>query len=596
MNRTVLVGFVALAACPGKTVDGPTGPVLESLELIPASLLLFGGDSTQITARGTFSDDAVEDLTASVEWRSSAAGVATVDGGLVTARAAGSAVVSAEDPETGVTATCDVEVVTAEVTGVVVAPATVSIALGRTQELTATATLDDGTSVDVTTSVTWSSTDEGVVTVTAGGVIEGVAEGEADVEATLAGYTGRAEITVTPPEVDTIELVPATLEVAVGRSATMEAFGTLTDGSGPVDITAQTIWESDTPSVARIDGAGLISGVALGSATVTVTFAATGAEGSAPVSVVAAALDHIDITPSNATVGYERYTTFTATGVYSDESSEVLTTGIEWDTLDSGVATIDASGELYGVAWGSTTVTATHTATGIVGSTGVTVAYAAEGADDAPVEITPPYEGQVDTTSSFYLVTGLTPGLVYTVSVDGNDDIDLIVYSDEFVTRACDSSSFGNQESCDAQAPASGSLYIEIRGFGASTNPGAAFTITLSAGIAAPDLTIVLTAVSGTGTMVTFDYTITNEGTGSFAGGMVNVCFWANAASAPDPGVMGPFINIASVPALAPSATYSGSSFSGSSTTSGTAYASVDYSESVLESDDDNNVSPGFSW
>jgi hypothetical protein len=34
----------------------------------------------------------------------------------------------------------------------------------------------------------------------------------------------------------------------------------------------------------------------------------------------------------------------------------------------------------------------------------------------------------------------------------------------------------------------------------------------------------------------------------------------------------------------------------GSTATSGTAYATIDYSGTVLESNDDNNVSPGFAW
>jgi hypothetical protein len=156
-----------------------TDAPLIRLEILPggdAALLAPIGD-LQFTATGTYGDGSTADLTETVTWTCSNHAVGTVsnDGGtrgLATFRAAGSTEITATDPATGVSAAVSVSV-TAAAVELDISPFDASILIGSTLQLTATATLDDenGTSADVTSIVTWTSSDETVATISAGGLV-----------------------------------------------------------------------------------------------------------------------------------------------------------------------------------------------------------------------------------------------------------------------------------------------------------------------------------------------------------------------------------------------------------------------------------------
>ena len=81
-------------------------------------------------------------------------------------------------------------------TGLSVTPDSAFITLGLTQALTATATYDDNSTASVTSSASWSSSNNAVVTVGANGVVVSVAVGNATITATLSGQTATSVITV----------------------------------------------------------------------------------------------------------------------------------------------------------------------------------------------------------------------------------------------------------------------------------------------------------------------------------------------------------------------------------------------------------------
>ena len=71
-------------------------------------------------------------------------------------------------------------------------------AVGSTSQLTATATLSDGSAPVVTSLATWQSSNPAVLTVSTAGIATAVAAGDADVTATYAGVSGKARLTVSP--------------------------------------------------------------------------------------------------------------------------------------------------------------------------------------------------------------------------------------------------------------------------------------------------------------------------------------------------------------------------------------------------------------
>ena len=69
-------------------------------------------------------------------------------------------------------------------------------AVGAVTQLTATATLSDGTTQDVTNSATWLASDPTVVTVSATGAVTGVRPGTTSVFVTVGAVTGALQLTV----------------------------------------------------------------------------------------------------------------------------------------------------------------------------------------------------------------------------------------------------------------------------------------------------------------------------------------------------------------------------------------------------------------
>ena len=127
----------------------------------------------------------------SIVWTSSNEEAAVVDGGVVTARAAGAAIIRASVG--GKTASCTVTVKAARVpvSSVTLDRSTLELSVDGTARLTATVrpeNADDRT-------VVWQSSREDVATVS-GGIVRGVAEGSALISATAGGVKAECRVTV----------------------------------------------------------------------------------------------------------------------------------------------------------------------------------------------------------------------------------------------------------------------------------------------------------------------------------------------------------------------------------------------------------------
>lgn len=87
--------------------------------------------------------------------------------------------------------------------------------MATTADLTATAHYSDDSTTDVTTDADWSSSDEGVATVSAAGVVTAVGAGTTTVTASYQGQSGTSAITVTEPEpeLDSLSVAPSTADL-----------------------------------------------------------------------------------------------------------------------------------------------------------------------------------------------------------------------------------------------------------------------------------------------------------------------------------------------------------------------------------------------
>ena len=89
---------------------------------------------------------------------------------------------------------------------VTLAPSTPSIAVGKTQQMTATGTYDNSTTQTITDSASWASSDVAIATVSATGLVTGVVSGSATISATLGGVSGSTTVNVTVANLASISI------------------------------------------------------------------------------------------------------------------------------------------------------------------------------------------------------------------------------------------------------------------------------------------------------------------------------------------------------------------------------------------------------
>ena len=165
----VLVVCVAACGGVGKQSSTPTTTVPTSLAIAPATALQSVGATQQFTATATFSDNSTRDVTSQVNWASSATSIATIaqSGGLEIAVAPGDVTISASFTAAGrtVKASTALHVTLPVIQSIAIDPTNAQLELGANQNFTATGTLPDGTTMDLTQFVAWSSGDQTVLRV-----------------------------------------------------------------------------------------------------------------------------------------------------------------------------------------------------------------------------------------------------------------------------------------------------------------------------------------------------------------------------------------------------------------------------------------------
>jgi RHS repeat-associated protein len=352
----------------GSTTLTVTAATLVSIAVTPVNPSVAAGKTQQFTATGTYSDSSTQNLTASVTWASGTTATATItSAGLASALKAGTSTISATSGS--IVGSTTLTVTAATLVSIAVTPVNPSVAAGKTQQFTATGTYSDSSTQNLTGSVTWASGTLTTATITGAGLASALKAGTSTISATSGSIVGSTTLTVTTATLVSIAVTPANPSVAAGKTQQFTATGTYSDSSTQ-NLTASVTWASGTTATATINAAGLASALKAGTSTISATSGAI--VGSTTLTVTAATLVSIAVTPANPSIATGGSQQFTATGTYTDSSTQNLTTSVTWASGTTATATINAAGlATAGTTAGSTTITATSGT--VVGSTTLTV-------------------------------------------------------------------------------------------------------------------------------------------------------------------------------------------------------------------------------
>ena len=379
---------------------------VESLSIVPGpgiEVLTAVGQTAQYTA---FAQEQMgsgpittANVTNSVTWSTSNPTIATINSsGLATAVGAGYVEITAVASD-GAIAASDLTVISNATTtqsapSITILPgSSAETFIGETTQFTATGSLTGiGNSQNLTTQVTWLSSNAQVATINSSGLATATGAGTTTILAQSGGISSSATVTVTISGTGTpsITVTPSVAaETFAGETTQFIASGSLTGIGGPQNLTNTVTWLSSNAQVATINSAGLATAVGAGTTTITAESGGLNATASLTVTVPASGSGSgtptLTVVPSSVAETFAGETTqFTATGNLTGIGAiQNLTNQVTWVSSNVQVATVNAAGLATAVGSGATTIIAESG--GLTASATLGVSISASGAPSISV-------------------------------------------------------------------------------------------------------------------------------------------------------------------------------------------------------------------
>ncbi|TNI15051.1 Ig-like domain-containing protein [Aeromonas veronii] len=232
-----------------------------------------------------------------------------------------------------------------------------SLAKGNSQPFIAIGHHTDGSTLDISDSVTWSLSDESVATISDDGLLTGVSAGTITVTATKDNITSnQVEVTITDAVITALQVSPAAISVVTGQEQQLTVMATYSDNTS-FDVTSTVAWAVDS-TIATVTANGLLTGASAGRTTLTASKDGISSN-EVSVTVSNAVITSLIVTPANVSVAKGQQKPLRVMATYSNNTSSDVTDSATWVSADATVATVTSNGLLTGASPGSTTVTAT---------------------------------------------------------------------------------------------------------------------------------------------------------------------------------------------------------------------------------------------
>lgn len=289
-------GTVVISAEADQTSGSASVTVTEipigSCSLAPATSKLTVSQNVQpaITLRDT-ANNVISSLGRQIAWTSDNEIAATVTGsGLVTARRAGTARITASPVEnTQASCVATVEVVDARIVSAVISPKPTTLRLGVARQFGVTLTDSAGGAIPAGRTITWRSVTPATATVSANGLVTGLALGAARIAVNAEGAVDTVSFTISKIPVATVRLSP--LSSSIVQGGTVQITATIEDSTGTAVTDRVVEWTSSDPTRASVSSTGLVTTTAPG--TVTITAISETRSGTASVTVQPIPVDTI---------------------------------------------------------------------------------------------------------------------------------------------------------------------------------------------------------------------------------------------------------------------------------------------------------------
>lgn len=243
-----------------------------------------------------------------------------------------------------------------------ITPLSPDIPAGVALPFQATAVLFDGTTQDVTSSVTWTSSNTAVATVGNApgnyGVAQALAAGSTIISASFADRTDSTDLTVTTATLQRVVVEPNNPVASAGTTQPFQAFGIFSDQSRQ-DITAQVTWTSATPAVASIQNpGGLARALTPGTSVITATEPTSGLADTTTLTVTAAVATRLALEPSSIVLPEGLSRQLRVVAQFADGHIQDVTSLATFSSSNTAAATVDATGLATAAAPGTAVLTA----------------------------------------------------------------------------------------------------------------------------------------------------------------------------------------------------------------------------------------------
>ena len=280
------------------------------------------------------------------------------DSGQITTLAKGQTTVTASYEN--LTSSMVIVVTDAEPISIVLNLTPSSVAAGKSSQAKVITTFTDGKSADTTAMAQLTSSSDLVIIDNETMQVKTLRSGSATIIATIGDLTDSETLTITNAVSTGLTIIPESNKTPVGIALALRVEASYSDET-TLDVTNQAVWVSSNTDIAEVSNNGALASKQVGAVDISASF--DGYNASIRIEITEAVLSSITVEPTGE---FETFVgsvfNVVASGTYSDGSSRVITSLVNWDSSNTSVATVSnhstTPGQVTTLAVGSTVVSA----------------------------------------------------------------------------------------------------------------------------------------------------------------------------------------------------------------------------------------------